>query len=1181
MFIGFACVEERHCGLRLSQRMIDTVRRVGFGTVHGRGEHVRILSMVLSGLRGRKRDTAVLGGILLLAFLFLTLSSILLASFSETARQQRQALHGKWQMMYYGTDDKTAARCAEVSDLAQIRLVGKTKDAELVGTVNEQVMALGSLNLEEGRLPENENEILLVRGRMAKEPTVGEEVDLVYLYDYMRGGRMEWGSEIQDAVLRSIRGTMHDPNGNEIRWEDLQEQFHDDVIKYYDPVNRRIDFPRNNTGAYGGTRVQLPPDMELEDAMTSMEDELLYAWAINCFGGSDYPSAPPFRMSFVNAYPGGLYSYESFLINVKNRSNQVSFLGWAFADDIRGTSMALTQTSQALLYKTYTVVGYLSPYADHWDVRGYAMPDAFVAPEAAEAQLSALRRAEQDYYEGAPSFEPSSILLMTPAQNAKAPLAEQILPIYCELQPPYFRVEGLMADSMELQQGFLIGLDPDTGEEKALQMQVYGSSYYLQADDGTWRALSGDPTVASRWAEFEKLLQPIQPEDLTMTDLEEGSRYALRLNQYAYPPSNSAESTIQVLCSGVLIGVAATSTFQVFWVQLRRRRMRLSTLMSIGATDGQILRMLLLEIALLLTAACLLGAGLGFALSRFITGAMKTAYSVPWTALLTGIGLCLSAVLISALIPMLLVLHVSLTGREQLSRRILRLRRPDRIKRQSYLGILLRQMRADRGRSALQLALAAMLALICLMTVYLCHSAYGNYRKSITESGMPDYELVAPYGMSGLYLDGFLENAAPFTEGAYLSVSREAPNVWLHCDEYVDSSPILRTLQSLPEAASMFRQLPGGERGFSVRVLGFSQEDVRLQKILSSLPETAFDKDAFASGDACILLVPRYIPDGQLVGRLDVDEATLEELREDEKAGRLLDLHFERAYRDAGMEDRAIRAGGVITLTAFSQTISGEQMLERSVERSIRVEAVISTLAEPIWPLSAECPSHVLIASDSLVRQLYPSANTRMTAAQARNHRIMAEIFYPDCYGLTRFVAVNKEDCDPIAQDTAVSDLADAYGLDIVNHRMQKEREQINAQRRWMLFLLLGIEMALVLSTLSYSAAGMAVEQDRYRYGTLQSFGVTDGQMLWGEALRSLGVALASLLAAHLVLLLVQLASAVLSGSFRAALMLAFENYPWTAHGLVCGAYILAYVFLQTMPILRVTKQRPIQNMRS
>ncbi len=141
---------------------------------------MRLLHLVLDGLKGRKRDSAVLGGILLLAFLFLTLSSILLSSFAVTAQLQRQALHGNWQVMYYGAQDDTADRCAALTDCAEIGLVGSTKDGRLIGTIDDAVQALGSLEVTEGRLPQGEDEILLVRGRMSDEPALGEPVDLDY-----------------------------------------------------------------------------------------------------------------------------------------------------------------------------------------------------------------------------------------------------------------------------------------------------------------------------------------------------------------------------------------------------------------------------------------------------------------------------------------------------------------------------------------------------------------------------------------------------------------------------------------------------------------------------------------------------------------------------------------------------------------------------------------------------------------------------------------------------------------------------------------------------------------------------------------------------------------------------------------------------------------------------------------
>lgn len=1142
---------------------------------------MRMLRLVLSGLRGRKRDTAVLGGILLLAFLFLTLSSILLASFSETAQQQRQALHGNWQMMYYGAGDEAAARCAEVSDCGMIHLVGNTKDGRLIGSVDDSVMNLGSLHLEEGRLPQGEDEILLVRGRIGQEPDLGDAVDLVYLYDYMRGGKLQVQDELQTAVVNSIRGTMVEPSGNEIHWEDLRERFLTDVKAGYDPRENCVSFA--GQGAYygGARKIQLPPDLDLDQALTEMEDDLLFAWAMLVYGPSEYGLNHPFNASNVTTNPGGLFGYEGFLINVKNKGVQVTLNGWGFSEKYRGSCIEQTQTGQTLLYKTYTVVGYLSPYADHWDVRGYNMPDAFVSPEAVMAQVAALRRAEQEYYDGAPEYVPSSILLMRDSSEDSDTLGARVLPIFSELQQPYFRLDGFSAETSESQQGFLTGLDPETGEEKTLQLSSYGTSFYLQDDRGNWRTLSGDPTASSRWAEFEDLLLPLQPQELTMSDLEEGSRHALRLNQYSFPPSNSAEGSVQLLCSGILIGVAAVSSFQVFWVQLRRRRMRLTTLMSIGATDGQILKMLFLEIALLLSISCLLGTALGFGLARIATGVLQTQFTVRWSYLLLGILCCLFAVLLSASIPMLLVLRAPLTGREPVSRSVLRLRPPGKTVRQSYRRIQLRQMIANRGRTGLQFLLACLLALIGLLTVFLCHNAYGGYRRTVTETGMPDYELVAPYGMSSRYLDSCLESAQPLLDGSELTVTREAPNVWLSCDDYLEKSPILRTLRKLPQASSMFRQLSEGETGFSVRVVGFQMDSPALESILSTVPEGTVDRAALESGEACILLVPRYLPDGERVRQRENDEETLESLREDEKAGYLLDLHYDRLYASNGLEDTAVRPGDMITLTAFSQSIAGERLTENSVQRKVRVAAVISTLEEPLWPLSENCASHVVISGDALVRLLYPSANTRMTGAQARSHRFMAKIFYPDCYGLTRFTATNLADADPIGQDTAASDFSEELGLDFVNYRMQKEREETTAQRRWMLFLLLGVEMSLVVATLLYSAAGMAVEQDRYRYGTLQALGVTDLQFLGGQVYQAFGMAVVACTAANLILALLHGLIAALSGRFVQTLLENTDRYPWSTHVLVCVAFVLAYTLLQSLPVLRVSRQEPIQNIRS
>lgn len=1149
---------------------------------------MKLFHMVRRGLVGRKRDTAILGSILFLAFLFLNLSSILLASFTESANLQRQALHGKWQLMYYGADEMGKARSAEVADCGAIRIIGSSKDGNLVGSIDEKVQELGGLKLVSGRLPRGEDEIVLVRGRMPSEPELGEEYRIAYQYTYMRGGSLfnDWESR-RNAVIESLHAGETNPYTNETRtWEELHEMFLDYVHAHYDAEKNSVSIEFDADSAYWEPTYDypLPPGYDLERFLAEAENDLLYEWATTIlhpnpfFGLSDEEAA--YRMSVVRTMPGGLFSHEGFLINVLNEGNEIVFNGWGYSDAVKAQKGGELQTSKALLYKTYTVVGYVAPYADHWDARGLTMPDAFVASEAADAQLRAIRRAEEDYYEGAPSWEPKEILLLQNPDEDWENVARQMMTVFSEVQKPYFKVEGLDEEGInEQQQGFIIGLDPETGEEKACEITQYGSVGYFLTDAKTENPfyISGDPRAELRWKEFSDALLPLQPESLTLEELETNNNHPLRLNQYSYPPSGSAERSLQTLCSGVLIGVAACAVFQVFWVQLRRRRMRLTTLMSVGATDLQIFWMLLLEILLLLLCAGALGTGLGFILARVLTKRMETVYTVQWNRLLGGMGLCVAAVLISAMIPMLLVLRTPLTGREQLSRHTLRLKSPKKHKRQTYGRIILRQMRTNRGRTWLQVAMSFLLAVICLLTVFFSHGSYAEYRRKVDNTAMPDYEIVVPYGMSLRALRTTLEDHPALTENMELSVSREAPNVWLRCSGLLETSPIVKALNRLSEDS--FRSLPGGGTGMAVRVVGLEEE--ALTAFLARLPVGDLDLDAMKQGEACVVLVPRFeAEDGNLISR-EAEQNVLEKLRQDERAGYLLSLSYGALYRDVTEADPGLRPGDTVDLTAFTQKIVEEYRQESYVERSLRVEAVVSTLEPPLWPLSENGAAFVIVTGQPAVPALYPSANTRMTASQTKYHARMSKLFYPDCYGLTRFVISNREGADPVAMDTAAYDLAESLGVELTNYRLIKEREASTARNRQLLYLLLGVEMALVLSTLLYSAAGMAAEQDRFRYGLLQAIGMSNAQILRGQVLQSFGLAIVGAIGANLLVAAVQVFSALFSSRPHLTLLENLEAYPWKLHILVCIGFVFVYTLLQSIPFRNLGRVNVIENLRS
>jgi ABC-type lipoprotein release transport system permease subunit len=204
-----------------------------------------------------------------------------------------------------------------------------------------------------------------------------------------------------------------------------------------------------------------------------------------------------------------------------------------------------------------------------------------------------------------------------------------------------------------------------------------------------------------------------------------------------------------------------------------------------------------------------------------------------------------------------------------------------------------------------------------------------------------------------------------------------------------------------------------------------------------------------------------------------------------------------------------------------------------------------------------------------------------MTASQTKYHARMSKLFYPDCYGLTRFVISNREGADPVAMDTAAYDLAELLGVELTNYRLIKEREASTARNRQLLYLLLGVEMALVLSTLLYSAASMAAEQDRFRYGLLQAIGMSNAQILRGQVLQSFGLAIVGAIGANLLVAAVQVFSALFSSRPYLTLLENLEAYPWKLHILVCIGFVFVYTLLQSIPFRNLGRVNVIENLRS
>lgn len=137
-----------------------------------------------NGMRGRKKTTVLLVLVLTFTFLFIVAAILLETSMTETKKQQRQQLYGRWHAAYMEASPEVCEQLAgeeKVSRMAKTKLLGEDAAAGMVGTINQEIMETGNLTLVQGRLPEAENEILLeasAADRLGLDDPVGKSIGL-------------------------------------------------------------------------------------------------------------------------------------------------------------------------------------------------------------------------------------------------------------------------------------------------------------------------------------------------------------------------------------------------------------------------------------------------------------------------------------------------------------------------------------------------------------------------------------------------------------------------------------------------------------------------------------------------------------------------------------------------------------------------------------------------------------------------------------------------------------------------------------------------------------------------------------------------------------------------------------------------------------------------------------------
>ena len=1088
-----------------------------------------MFKIAIQGIKGQRSMSVLMVTVLILSFLFLTLTSAVTTSVDHTQQLERERMYGRHQMLYYGSEE-TAQELQGAFPGAQASLtVGTTQSGQNVATISGSFQQLANLTLSEGTLPQKADEILLVGSEWGYQ--VGDQIPVEYVYSCIR-------EEPPEDLLE----------------QHLLRAFHADRDGYLQKIAPMWD-------QYIGTefaRKDQPPEMLCPvEELTQEQQE--YAFLLFSSG------LPDFWSQGETVYSSQYEQMDGLEIEYQFARSKLVLVGDGFGD-AKGTEILSAEIPSSIrIHTTYTVSGIAQEYAGIRNVEDLPMPQAFVV----EAEAQRVRAAQETAFTRYPGLRPYSVtaqVLFYDGGTDIEPMASAVIQSFNELHKAVYRLTGVSYEGTTMK-AYLTGLDPETGEQKTYDVLGADQMGYIQIEgQRQYFRLSDLENPAFRIPG----LDPMPTEPMELNELYQSGTGPLRVNTLSYPPAGDSARVMQLSLSGILIGMSACASFQLYLQAMRKRRQKMDTLIAIGATDGQILGLFAIEVSVfLLTAAvigCLTGMGLAMAL---VPNVLHAQLYVDVKAMAAG-GLCnAAAILVGALLPVASGLK---PRRKKLSahhRPVKHMSRGNLPIKTGYRQIWVRHSLSNPKQTAMCGLVVGLMAAIMLLPLILSHTAYRQYYAQVVNRNRPGYELMLPYAAPGRYQREIMDSIEfPHQQ---VRVHTTGENVLLHCtDEMMEGSPVLQALRQSPNSDMLFSELPEDGTGMYVRMVAADWESELVQNVLRQ-GSISVDEEEFLRGDACIVMMPRYHSRQDAPVMEQVSAQILEQRSADSKAGALVSMSYQPQYRGVYVTDDGITVGDDLQISGWTQSMTGDGRLETRLNTAqCRVAGVVSQLQEAVWPFSdTDHMGYVtILCAPELMSAVYPSTYVRQSPQQTQHFWAASELFYPDCYGKTYFQIYEPEKLDdPGAYEKQILDFAEQYGMRVRKYHMENEKLLSSARRSGAMYLMMGVNILLVTAILLGNLLSAEQEHDRKRLGILQAMGMTDGQYVCGQSMRMLLMGLVSLAAVHLLVLAAVCVGAAFTadgaGGILCQLKLMLQFYPWPWHGALCAGYLVLIQALQ------------------
>ncbi|MDR7869345.1 MAG: ABC transporter permease [Tissierellaceae bacterium] len=1126
---------------------------------------MKIKDIAKQGLKGRKKDTLLLKLVITLGFIFIVTSTIFEASIIKTKEEQRLNLYGEWHAAYLKGNEETLENLKSEKDIDKLGvslIIGESEDSGVIGTFNEDLIDMGRFSLYKGRYPEAPNEIMLELNQMSfmnLDLEVGQKIQVAIPIQRLQQGYRDYIMNLNEEFLKR--------NANRPR-----PSFYDELYDLYDE-REVLENTDTNTDQEEQNRIRRISEIDRE---------------ISRIYSKNYTQM---RIGSPNYYLHNEAPFEKIgdvFIVVSNNYFHYYLNGDEVNPEIIKENGLLTN-SKVILKKEFIISGILQTYTDKWDLGGYKAPNAFITEEGGKTLTDAFYNNNiGDFSDYKMDY---NIFLYSNSKKQD---------LYSTLAHKYPDMSIAEEEEEEIIQGF------------GFWISMYGKS-----EEEVEKAIE----ETTQWSVKKG---PEEWEDSFLEAKDElGSKMEVntsnfRVNNFSYPDdSGSTEYILTLTIIAVIFIAIVLAILQIFLTQMKRRSRKLVLLKSIGATNKQIIGIIVHEGLYLLQTGLFIGVPTGFIFAGILIFSMNNfadrsiSFNIIPSLLIIGILAGCLALFVGMIVPIIYAIRIPLTGtmsKPPKHKHLKHKKGSNTIRTQSFRQINWQYFKLNKGKTFISFGISFIIITILLSTVLLCYMSFDNYNSTSVIKNRPDYAMETYYGESIRGIRLTEEDLLSIDGVESTEVYKVGTKTFLWY-EGIDNNQMLKNFENLLPGkfrTSHFSKYNNGLQEYPewinnamfTKIYGINPDSELYTKYNSNLIRGVVDKKNFTDGEEVILLVPLYYSSGENVKLTPFDEnLVLDATNEDNRMNWLFEQtdHYEVSYSSRYKEFYEkvddIKPGDTIHLSVDKEEISGDSYIPGYRTEEFKVGGIIYYFdKQQVWPFSNNITPYAVIGSMNAMEKLYPNTKIGLGMVDHEGMRSMVNTLYPTKYGRTLwYINTNSKNKD-VVLDSKLLSYANNNGYTLYNYKESKSELYSEAFNNALIIGLLGLTAASIASIILYNIFESKLEQNKNRIGILQSLGVSSKDFYRHYLLVGFANGLLAIILANLLLFIVILLTTVVSVSgiqmtFIDLLKDIFEfrlwQYPWLVHNILCILFLIVTVIMHYLPSRKIIQQSPVENIRA